>query len=407
MHGASLFLELGVVVLGLATLARVAGRFGVTPIPLYLLAGLAFGNGGVAPLLTTQRFIAVGAQIGVILLLLMLGLEFSGQELTTALRVSAPAGGIDLALNFTPGFAAGLLLGWGPMTSLFLGGVTYISSSGIVAKMVSDLGWIPNRETPVVLSILVLEDLVMVVYLPLLAALLIGGGVWATSASVGIAVVVMLITLVLAVRFGPSLSRLVFSHSDEVLLLTILGLTLIVAGLAESIQASAAVGAFLVGTALSGPAADRARPLLGPVRDLFAAVFFFFFGLETDPGTILPVLVTAVVLSVVTAGTKIATGRLAAKRAGVGPRAQRRAGVALIPRGEFSIVIAGIGIAAGLRRELAAVAAAYVLLLGIAGPVAARITDHRIHAEMATRERARSDRRSDILRDAPSRRPDA
>src|SRR6266704_1140589 len=108
MHGAELLLELGGVILGLGILGRVAGRLGLSPIPLYLLAGLAFGKGGLLPLVTATEFIQTGAELGVILLLLLLGIEYSAEELTASLRRSAGAGLVDLALNFTPGLAAGL-----------------------------------------------------------------------------------------------------------------------------------------------------------------------------------------------------------------------------------------------------------------------------------------------------------
>jgi CPA2 family monovalent cation:H+ antiporter-2 len=310
---------------------------GLSPIPLYLLAGLAFGEGGLLPLITTKEFIEIGAEIGVLLLLLLLGLEYSAGELISSMRVVAPAGAVDLLLNFTPGVLAGLLLHWSVLAAIALGGVTYISSSGVIAKVLSDLGRLGNRETPVVLSLLVIEDLAMAAYLPVLTGLLVGGSLLATQVHVMVALAVVAVVLVVALRFGDLLSRLVFSPSDEVLLLVILGLTLMVAGLAETLQVSAAVGAFLVGLAISGPVAHGARALLAPLRDLFAAVFFVFFGLQTDPRSIPPVLGAAVVLALVTAATKIATGWWAARRAGVGVTGRLRAGGALVARGEFSV----------------------------------------------------------------------
>ena len=132
-HGTAVLLELGGVILGLGVLARLAGRLGLSAIPLYLLAGLAFGEGGLLPLVTASEFIEVGAEVGVILLLLLLGLEYSASELVGALRAAGPAGLADLALNFTPGLLAGLLLGWPALAAVVLGGVTYVTSSGIVA----------------------------------------------------------------------------------------------------------------------------------------------------------------------------------------------------------------------------------------------------------------------------------
>lgn len=370
-----LFIELGSVIVVLAALARMAGWLAMSPIPLYLLGGLAIGEGGLFPLVRAEEFIRLGAEIGVILLLLMLGLEYSAEELTGGLRRGAPAGALDLLLNFTPGLAAGLLLGWSLLAAAFLGGVTYISSSGVIAKLVADLEWTANRETPTVLTLLVIEDLVMAAYLPLMAALLVGGRPGAVGLSILLAVAVVGVVLFVAVRYGDRLSRVVFSRSDEALLLSILGVTLVVAGMAEHLHISAAVGAFLVGIALSGPAADRARSLLTPLRDLFAAVFFVFFGLTIDPRSIPPVAGLAVVLALSTALTKVATGWWSASRAGVGPKGRLRAGTALVARGEFSIIIAGLGLAAGVEAGLGPLAAAYVLVLAVTGPLLARASD--------------------------------
>jgi CPA2 family monovalent cation:H+ antiporter-2 len=375
VHGAAVLLELGGMILGLGILGRLAGRLGLSAIPLYLLAGLAFGEGGLLPLVTAQEFIEVGAEVGVILLLLLLGLEYSASELVGSLRSAAPAGLVDLVLNFAPGVVAGLLLGWSVLASLVLGGVTYVTSSGIVAKVLGDLGRIGNRETPVVLSILVVEDLAMAAYLPLLTGLLVGEDLLASALPVGVALGTVALVLVVAVRYGETLSRLVFSPSDEVLLLVILGLTLVVAGAAEQLQVSAAVGAFLVGIALSGEAAEAAQALLTPLRDLFAAVFFLFFGLQTNPRSIPPVALAAAALALVTAATKVATGWWAARRIGVGPRGRWRAGTALIPRGEFSIVIAGLAVAAGREPTLGPLATTYVLILAVLGPLVARVSE--------------------------------
>lgn len=370
-----LLIELGAVVLGLGILARLAGRIGISPIPLYLIAGLAFGEGGLVPLVTSEEFIEVGAELGVIFLLLMLGLEYSARELVTGMRSIAPAGLVDLVLNFTPGFVVGLILGWGPAAAVFLGGVTYISSSGVVAKLLNDLGWIGNRETPVVLSILVFEDLAMAFLLPVLGAIALGGQISGAMASIAIAIGVLVVALYVAYRHGSRIGALVFHRSDEVSLLTVFGLALVVAGLAESINISAAVGAFLVGISLSGEAASRAHTLLSPLRDLFAAVFFVFFGLSTNPSDIPSVLGVAVILGVVTAGTKMFTGWFAARQNGIGPSGRRRAGLALIARGEFSIIIAGLAFGVVGAEDLPALAAAYVLILAVAGPVAAKFAD--------------------------------
>jgi monovalent cation:H+ antiporter-2, CPA2 family len=372
MHSALVLIEIGAIVLGLGLLGALSMRWSISPIPLYLLAGLAFGQGGVLPLATSEEFTATGAEIGVILLLFTLGLEYTAPELVGTLRHNAPAGLVDLVLNAAPGVAVALLLGWGPVAAVALGGITYVTSSGITAKVMADLGWLGNREAPVVLSLLVFEDLTMALYLPILTALLAGAGLLAGSITLAIAAATITIILIIALRFGHLVERLVASPSEEVLLLKVLGLTVLVAGVAQYLQVSAAVGAFLVGIALSGPLAHTARQLLTPLRDLFAAVFFLFFGLHTDPTLLLPVAWIAALMALAGIGTKLATGWWAARRAGIGITGRLRAGAALMPRGEFNIVIAGLAVAAGLNTQLGPLAAAYVLILAVLGPITAR-----------------------------------
>jgi CPA2 family monovalent cation:H+ antiporter-2 len=369
-HASRLFVELGGAILGLAVLARVANRFGLSTVPLYVVAGLAFGNGGLAPLNISRGFVQSGADIGVLLLLFMLGLEYTGEELKQNLRSGLAGGLADFVLNFPPGLLAGLLLGWKPLPSVLLGGATYISSSGIIAKVLGELGRMADPETPVVVSVLVLEDLTMAVYLPIVGVLLAGGAASTLFVSVAVAIVAVSAVLFVAVRFGQPLSRFASHASDEVILLTVLGIVLLVAGVAERFQVSAAIGAFLVGIAVSGPIAEQSHRLLAPLRDLFAATFFFFFGLEIDPATLPRVIPIAVALGLATALTKVLTGYWAARKAGTDKKGGLRAGTALVARGEFSIVIAALG--AGIEPQLGPLSAAYVLFLAILGPVLAR-----------------------------------
>lgn len=368
---ARLFIELGGVAVGLAVLARIARRWGLSAISLYLLAGLAFGKGGIAPLNVTREFIHLGAEIGVLLLLFMLGLEYSGEHLTSSLRKGISGAGLDILFNFPPGFIAGMLLGWAPLASVLLGGITLISSSGIIARVLSELGRMGAPETPAVLSILVLEDLMMAVYLPLVAVLLAGGGGAIMVRSIAIACSAVLVVLFIATRYGQKLSAIIAHQPDEVVLLSIFGTVLLVAGFAQQLRVSAAIGAFLVGIAVSGPITEQSHRLLTPLRDLFAATFFFFFGLEVDPKSLPPVLLIAVALAVATTASKILTGYWATARSGLDRRSRIRAGLTLVARGEFSVVIAGLGV--GIEPRLGSLSAAYVLLMAIAGPALAKL----------------------------------
>lgn len=368
-------LELGAVLIGLAIVARLAIRLGIPTIPLYLLAGLAFGTGGVLPLVTTSDFIHVGAEIGLILLLFMLGLEYSADELTRTMRRSARAGLIDVAANLLPGLAAGAILGWGLIPSLFLGGITLATSSGIAAKLLNDLGWSDRPEGRFVVTIAILEDLAMALYLPILGAIVAGGatavGLLAVVGTV--AGVVLLLAIARHVQVG--VSKVLFSRSDEALLLTILGIALAFAGIAEGLQVSAAVGALVAGILLSGDAARNARELLRPLRDLFAALFFAFIGLSVDPDRLPAMLPAALLLAAASIGTKLVTGHVGGASVGLVPAAQRRAAMLLVPRGEFSIAIAGLAVSAGVDDRIATLTVGYVIVLAVIGPLLVRLVD--------------------------------
>jgi CPA2 family monovalent cation:H+ antiporter-2 len=407
-HTTALLIEVGALLLALGILGRIGRRVGLSPIPLYLLAGLAFGHGGLLPLSASEEFIATGAEIGVILLLVMLGLEYSAGELVGNLRRSAPAGLLDAVLNALPGAAFAVLLGWGPVAAMALAGITWVSSSGVIAKVLNDLGRLGNRETPTILSVLVIEDLAMALYLPVLTAVLAGAGLLVGGTTIVIAVGTVLVVLVVAIRYGEAISAVFSVRDPESLLLGVFGLTLLVAGIAGRLQVSAAVGAFLVGIALSGPVAHHATELLAPLRDLFAAVFFVFFGLSTNPTDMPPVLLPALGLAVITMATKVLTGYLGARRAGIGLPGRWRTGLALTPRGEFSVVIAGLAVTAGIEPRLAPLATAYVLITVVTGPIVARVPDttwfkRKFRRRPAARPGAAADAGSSAADSVPAR----
>ncbi|MBY0443467.1 MAG: cation:proton antiporter [Mycobacteriaceae bacterium] len=366
----ALLFQFGAVLAVLALLGTAAHRFALSPIPVYLLTGLVLGNGGLLPLSGAREFITTTAPIGVVLLLLTLGLEFSTTEFASSLRRHLPSAVADIVLNATPGAIAGWVLGFGGVGVLALAGVTYVSSSGIIARVLADLGRLGNRETPAVLSVLVLEDFAMAAYLPLFAVLALGGGLLHAVGSMAAAIAALSLAFAASYRWGHHVGRLVGHSDSEQLLLRVLGITLIVAAIAESVHASAAVGAFLVGLTLTGETANRARMVLTPLRDLFAAIFFLAIGLTVDPHRLVPLLPVAVLLAVITSATKVATGMFAARREGVARRGQLRAGVALIPRAEFSLII--IGLVGSSIPRVAELAMAYVFVVAIVGPVLAR-----------------------------------
>ncbi len=369
------FIEVGALIFGLGMLARLAGRLGITAVPLYLIAGLVFGEGGIVTLDVSEDFVSLAAEIGVLLLLFALGLEYSDVELREGLRTGIPPGLVDMFSSAGIGLALGLLLGWSPLAATLLAGVTWVSSSGVISKVLADLGRVGNRETKSVLNLLVIEDLAMAIYLPVVAAVIVGGTLTETLGSVAIALVVVTVILLAALRFGRGLSDQLGRGNDETLLLAVFGLVLLVAGIAQSFDVSGAIGAFLVGLALSGRTEERVLVLVSPLRDLFAATFFVFFTFQIDPRDLIGMLGWAVLLAFLTAAAKVLTGWYAARRMEVGTRGRFRAGTVLIARGEFSIVIAALGVDLADGPELGALAAAYVLITAVLGPIATRYSD--------------------------------
>lgn len=371
---ASFLVELGFLLILLGAAGALSLRVGLSTAPLFLLAGLLIAEGGPVSLTSAEPFLDAAAAVGVVLLLLTLGLEFSTEEFANSVKRHTPSGFVDFVLNAPPGFLLGWLLGWPVAACVALAGVTWVSSSGIVAKVLSDLNRLGNRETPAVLSVLVLEDIAMAGFLPMLGVLLVGGGLFLGTVESALAMAVVIAILLLAHRVEWLAERLINHEDDEQVLLRILGLTLLVAGVAELLGISSAVGAFLVGLAIPAAAAERARRVLEPLRNLFAAVFFLAFASQTNLAEVPGVLPQALLLAVVTALTKVVTGWLAAKREGAAVRGRMRAGTALVARGEFSIVIAGLAVAAGFV-EVGVLTTTYVLLLAITGPVLARFAD--------------------------------
>ena len=347
--------------------------------------GLFFGEGGFIPVTAGGDFIEIGAEIGIILLLLMLGLEYSAGELVGNLKTSKVAGLLDMVLNALPGVLLALILGWGPIAAVALGGITWVSSSGVIAKVLQDLGRLTNRETPTMLSILVIEDLAMAFYLPILTALLVGMDLGAGSrrshraGAFGDLLYWRSATARVVSKFvGPRTPRSSCCRA---------GAHAARRGLARS--SGGLVGGRCVpgrhrdlragGRARRTSAHAAARPVRVGVLPVLRAAH--------RPGRSCPCS-ARVLLAVVTMATKVATGYIAARRAGIGEAGRWRAGFALTPRGEFSIVIAGLAVAAGVNASLAALATAYVLITIVLGPILARLPDTQAFKTWAKRRQA-------------------
>ena len=166
--------EIGALLLGLGVIAFISAKIKFSVVPIYLLIGMIVGQGGLGLIGLSQDFLDLGAQIGAILLLLLLGLEHSASDLAKAFRERKSAGFFDLAVNFLPGALLALVLGWGPIAALAMGGISYVSSSGITSELIRETGWRRSELSKRIVAVLVFEDLALAPYLPLLTSLVLG-----------------------------------------------------------------------------------------------------------------------------------------------------------------------------------------------------------------------------------------
>ncbi len=373
-------LEAGVMFAAVATASLVAGRLGVSPIPFYVVAGTALGESVLGrfglPFVADTTFVKVGAELGIVFLLLFLGLEFDVDRLLSDRGRIGRAGLIDLGLNFGVGFGLGVVLFGGVVPAILTAGIVYMSSSAIVTKTLLDLGWIANPESGPILGTLVFEDLVIAVYLAVVTAAVLGGGpAGAAVRSLGLALAVLAALGLFAYLGTRFLERLLDTASGEYFVLRAVGTTVLLAGGALAAGVSEAVAAFLVGTALAATSfAHEVEETLSPLRNTFAAVFFFRIGLLVDPPALVAVLDLVAVAAAVSIPTKLLGGFLGGRTYGLDDRRSLRVGLALVTRGEFSLIVAAAALTAAadvLDPELAgtlyAFTVGYVLLTAVVG----------------------------------------
>ena len=374
-------LEIGVMFAAIAFVGGIANRFGQSVIPFYILVGMllseyVIGALGLPPI-PESEFIVLGAELGIVFLLFFLGLEFNLNRLLERKDQIGTAGTIDFVVNF----GIGLVLGWvffgNALLAFLIAGIVYISSSAIITKSLIDLGWIANDEAEPMLGILVYEDLVIAVYLAVASALVLGGGdVEQAVASIGVAVAFILLLLLLVYLGTAWFQRLLSVDSREFVVLRAVGVTVLIAGAALSLGVSEAVAAFFVGMAFSETDyVHELEQLLEPLRDTFAAVFFFWIGLVTNPRLFAGVAGLIAVAVALSAPTKLVSGYLGGRVFDLSARRSARVGLGMVTRGEFSLIIAAIAMtgaqAGAFPAELAstinAFAVGYVLFMAILG----------------------------------------
>ena len=264
--------EIGGLFILLGLVARCATWLRFASAPLFLLVGVGFGEGGIVDLDFSQPFIVVCAEVGAILLLLFLGLEFSATTIVKQVKSHRRTALVDLVLNGVPGGIVAAMLGWDPVLMLAMAGVTYVSSSGIVTQVAREMGWKSRPEWKSLVAVLVLEDLVMAPYLPILTAIAGATSLFWGLTGVGIGLIVVTFLLVIGARGFRPFARLLKADSGSSLLLTTLGLALVAGGVSALFDFSSAIAAFFVGLLITGEIAEAIRIRLAPLRDIFAGL---------------------------------------------------------------------------------------------------------------------------------------
>lgn len=400
----------GGALLAAGLLARLGRRIRLPTIPFFMAAGFLFGPHTPGMVLVEEPAdLRLLASLGLVLLLFHLGLEFSLHDLVSGGRRLLAVGAAYLLLNVGGGLLFGFALGWGTSEAFVIAGAVGISSSAIVTKLLVELRRLANVESRLILGIIVVEDIFLALYLAILQPVL-GESQGAAAAFGEFAIAfVFLLALAAVARYGAGLvSRLVSSPDDELLTVCFIGLVVLVAGVAEELGVSEAIGAFMVGLVLAeSTASDRIQGLVLPLRDAFAAIFFFAFGLTIDPGDVAAVaapVAAAVVLSIV---LNLVAGLVAARMHGFGAGPAANIGLTVLGRGEFSLILATLAAGAGLDGRIGPFVALYVLVLAVLGPLLAarsRLLAQRLPARLFPRAAAPAAGASISL---PARPPDA
>jgi CPA2 family monovalent cation:H+ antiporter-2 len=386
----------------IAVAALISARLRFSVVPLLILAGMVVGPHApkIGPLdfrfIESAPLIEFMGRVGVLFLLFYLGLEFSVSRLIKSGKSIVVGGSIYIGINFVLGFGYAALLGWPVKEVLVAAGITTISSSAIVAKVLFDLRRTANPETEMILGIIMFEDVFLAVYLSLVSGIVLSGAtsVLGVLTSAGLALAFIVGMLGVGRLAIPLLNRAFRISSNEVFLLVLFACLFLLAGLGETIHVAEAIGALLLGLVLAETEhGERMGHLIVPFRDFFGALFFFGFGLTIDPfalgGAVLPVI-GAVIVTLI---GNVAAGLLAGRSAKLGGGPSLNVGLTIVSRGEFSIIMANLARNGGLLPVLQPFAALYVLILAVLGPLLTKESEriYELLSKLATRKKKPSE----------------
>ena len=320
----------------------------------YLIAGMILGPHVPIPVVADEGMVRILSELGVILLMFALGLEFSLRKLLLIGPTASVIAVLQTSAMVALGFLAGRLFGWTVMESVYAGAIIAISSTTIIVKAFAEQR-IRERFTGIVFGVLIMEDLIAIFLLTILTAISADGGISAgdlltTAGRLGTFLVVLLVAGLLTV---PRIMRAVIRlDRPETTVVTAMGICFAVAYLAQAFNYSVALGAFLAGSLVAESGEERTiERLVGPIRDMFAAIFFVSVGMLIDPRLIVEHWRAVAVFTVLVIAGKIVFVSAGAFLAGYGTRTSVQTGMSLAQIGEFSFIIAGIGLASGATRD--------------------------------------------------------
>ncbi|MBP1157310.1 MULTISPECIES: cation:proton antiporter [unclassified Paenibacillus] len=377
--------EVGTALILVAIVSVIAGKLKFSIIPFLIILGMLVGPH--APTIGIFDFTFVESQgvisflgrIGVLFLLFYIGLEFSVSKLVKSGRNIVFGGTVYVLLNFSIGLGYGFLVNFPLYETLIIAGMLSVSSTAIVAKVLVDLRRTGNSETELILGMILFDDLFLAVFLSVMSGLLLGGAtsIGGILLSVGMSMGYMLLFFVIARKGTPILNKLLNISSNEIFIIVVFSALFFIAGFSETLHVAEAIGALLFGLALSETEhSKRIEHLVVPFRDFFGAVFFFSFGLGIDPLTLGDAAWIAIGAVLLTILANMIAGMMAGRKAGLSHKASTNIGLTIMARGEFTIIVANLGIAAGLMPLLKPFSALYVLVLAIVGPLLAKESKH-------------------------------
>lgn len=372
MHLGEDLITLGLLLVGAYALGRLGKIIGLPSIPIYMIVGLlASPHTGWFPLNFQSADIELIAVFGLILLLFSLGLEFDQEEFFNDAPKLIISGGSYVLINMGIGFAFGLMVGWGTREALVIAGMTGTSSSAIITKLLIELRRLPNRETPMILGVTVVGDIFIAVYLAIVSVVLSGETeIWPIVLQLSVAFLFLIVMFSIARWGGRVVSRLMRTKDDELFTILFFGLAVLFAGIGEIIGVTDAIGAFLIGVVLGASTfRSRIERVAVPLRDVVGAFFFLNFGLAlhvTEFGSVGLVVLIAVVM---TFALNILSGMFLAWLNKMGTAEAINAAAIMVNRGEFTLILATLSVAAGLDHRLQPFAGLYVLSMAILGPL--------------------------------------